>query len=249
MSSTILNSPDVISRVHAEKVKGVARFARGSQILDAGCGDGKVSSALARLGFRVIACDRSLRQIRLCKARAKRVGVSVDVCVASLTHLPFSTSSVGTVCCLDVLEHVLDFSRALQELCRIASAGGAVVLAVPGLSHYLVYDRLLLKSPISRFLLQKLTNEGPAEAGHSHVQTIVLGMMNERLRELGLEVDSALNVSFLGTYLETMRNVFSVLGHPLCRPLEKLIDSDLKLAKHLPLALGSSWLITSSKKT
>jgi hypothetical protein len=73
-------------------------------------------------------------------------------------------------------------------------------------------------------------------------------MMNDRLRELGFEVDFALNVSFLATYLETMRNVFSVLGYPHCRPLERLIDSDLKLAKHLPLALGSSWLIASSKK-
>jgi SAM-dependent methyltransferase len=248
MSSTILVSPEVTSRVHAEKVKGVARFARGSQILDAGCGDGKVSSELARIGFRVVGCDRSLRQVRLCKARAKRVGVSLDVCVASLTHLPFNTSSFETVCCLDVLEHVLEFSRALQELCRVTSVGGALVLAVPGISHYLVYDRLLLKSPASQFLLQKLTNEGPAEAGHSHVQTIVPGMIGERLEELGLEVDSAVNVSLLSTYLETIRNVLSALGYGQCWPIEKLIDSDLKIAKHLPLALGSSWLITSSKK-
>ncbi len=248
MSSTILNPLDVTSRIHAEKVKGVARIARGSQILDAGCGDGRVSSELARIGFRVIGCDRSLRQVLLCKARAKRVGVSLDVCVASLTHLPFRTSSFETVCSLDVLEHILEFSRALQELCRVTSVGGALVLAVPGLSHYLIYDRLLLKSPASQFLLQKLTNEGPAEAGHSHVQTLVPGMMRVRLRELGLEVDSALNVSFLSTYLETIRNVFSALGYSQCWPLEKLIDSDLKLAKHLPLALGSSWLITSSKK-
>ena len=248
MSPTILNSLDVESRVHAEKVKEVARFARGSQILDAGCGDGKVSSALAGLGFRVIGVDRSIRQVQLCRARAKMAGVSVDVCVASLTDLPFSNSSVETVCCLDVLEHIIEFSSALRELCRVTSVGGALVLAVPGLSHYLVYDRLLLKVPVSKFLLQKHTNEGPAEAGHSHVQTIVPGLISQRVRELGLQVDSTRNVAFLSTYLETIRHVFSALGYAQCWPLDKLIDSDFKLAKHLPLALGSSWLITSSKK-
>jgi SAM-dependent methyltransferase len=247
MSATEPDKLGIVSQVHAEKVRGVARFAHGNRILDAGCGDGKVSSALAALGFEVIGCDRSLRQVRLCKARAKKVAVSVDLCVASLTDLPFRTSSFETVCCLDVLEHIPEFSGALEELCRVVSIGGALVLAVPGLSHYLVYDRLLLRTPISKFLLKTLTDDGPTEGGHYHVQTLVPGMVNERLEGLGLEVASALNVSFLATYLETIKNVLSALGYHSCRPLTKLIGSDLRLAKHLPLALGSSWLITSRK--
>jgi SAM-dependent methyltransferase len=248
MSPTNLVTAEVISKIHAEKVKGVARFAQRNQILDAGCGDGRVSTALATLGFRVIGCDRSLRQVRLCKARAKRVEVSVDVCVASLTHLPFRTSSFETVCCLDVLEHITEFSGALEELCRVVLIGGSLVLAVPGLVHYLIYDRVLLKSPISRFLLQKLMPPGPVEAGHFHVQTIVPGMVRAQLGELGLKVNSAQNVSFLATYIETMENLLAALGYPRCWPLEKLVESDLKLAKHLPLAIGSSWLIACRKR-
>ncbi len=52
--------------------------------------------------------------------------------IADLTgELPWDTASFETVFCCSVLEHLLDFDRALAEMRRILRPDGVLILAVP----------------------------------------------------------------------------------------------------------------------
>jgi len=234
---------DVTSQVQAQKVRSVIRFARGGLILDAGCGDGRVSRALAKRGLNVIGCDRSHWQVRSSKIGDEGNDNKLEACVASLTHLPFRDSSFEAVCCLDVLEHIPELPDAIREITRVIQIGGSLIVAIPATAHGLIYDKILLRTSISKYVLTKLGYLDHIEEGHFHVRIMTPRMARLQLEGFGMKVDSFLNVSFLSTYLETARNLLSVLGLGEKRPLNTIIALDLKIAKYLPLALGSSWLI------
>jgi SAM-dependent methyltransferase len=50
---------------------------------------------------------------------------------ASLTNIPVHTASVDLVVCTEVLVHVADHERAVAELRRVLTPGGALVVSVP----------------------------------------------------------------------------------------------------------------------
>lgn len=231
-----------------QKLKSVLSFANRGLILDAGCGDGRVSKVLAQRGFDVVGCDRSVWQARSSKKQSDNASGSLEVCVASMTDLPFRTSSFNSVCCLDVLEHISALRDALSEIRRVLQTGGTLIVAIPAVAHGLVYDKILLRSSISRFVLKRLGYLDHIEEGHFHVRIITPESARLQLEALGMTVDSFRNVSFLSTYLETIGNLFSILGFRGRNPLDQVIALDLKIAKYLPLALGSSWLIILHRK-
>ena len=67
--------------------------------------------------------------------------------VASVTALPFRTSSAGTTTCVSVLQYVVDAEAAVRELHRVTAPGGVVIVLVPNLS----YARNLAKLAGGRF--------------------------------------------------------------------------------------------------
>ena len=54
-----------------------------------------------------------------------------DVVNASLTDLPFSDNSFDLVCAFDVIEHIEDDKKALNEVFRVLKPGGILFLTVP----------------------------------------------------------------------------------------------------------------------
>jgi len=48
-----------------------------------------------------------------------------------ITAIPFADQTVDVILCSHVLEHVLDDSKAMSELCRILKPGGWAILQVP----------------------------------------------------------------------------------------------------------------------
>jgi SAM-dependent methyltransferase len=94
-------------------------------ILDAGCGTGRNLVEFGALG-PAAGVDPSADAVAFCQAR----GVS-DVRRAGLEMLPFDTGRFDLVLACDVLEHVEDDARALQELRRVAAPDATLVLTVP----------------------------------------------------------------------------------------------------------------------
>jgi len=63
----------------------------------------------------------------------------------SATDIPLRNESVATVVCSEVLEHIRDDERALQEMSRIIRPGGELILTVPIHQYYYAYDDRFVK--------------------------------------------------------------------------------------------------------
>ena len=107
------------------------RFVKaGDRVLDAGCGPGRFTLELARLGARVVASDLSPGQLDLHRRYTAAVDVE-DRVVADVTHLPFADGEFDvTVCYGGALSYVLDRAPdAAAELARVTRRGGHVLVS------------------------------------------------------------------------------------------------------------------------
>lgn len=75
-------------------------------------------------------------------ARLRQRGASVVQ--SAISSLPFPGGSFDLVCAFDIVEHVDDDDRALQELSRVAAPGAALILSAPlDPARWTVFDELV----------------------------------------------------------------------------------------------------------
>jgi len=110
-----------VYQLHQRTLPLVEEHARGL-CLDAGSGRSPWKPLLAARGIRVLSLDVE-----------DRAG-EVDV-IADLQQMPvIEDSSITTVLCTQVLEHLPRPWDAMAEICRVLAPGGHLILSVPHLS-------------------------------------------------------------------------------------------------------------------
>jgi SAM-dependent methyltransferase len=120
--------------------------AAGAKVLDAGCGSGRTLEELTRFGD---VYGIELNEEAAAVARDRKQG---EVIVGRLEELPWEDGTFALITCLDVLEHTPDDRLTLQELLRVTTPGGWLVLTVPAYQalwshhdevnhHYRRYER------------------------------------------------------------------------------------------------------------
>jgi SAM-dependent methyltransferase len=138
-------------------VEEISREFKRPNILDVGCGTGINFCVLAKYGD-TISSDASEEALRFSKSRG------IDGLVRShLESLPFEASSFDLVTALDVLEHIGDDLRALDELLRVTREGGVLVITVPAYGFlWSEHDEALhhRRRYAASELRNKLTNAG-----------------------------------------------------------------------------------------
>lgn len=99
--------------------------------LDCGCADGGYTAALVDFGAdRAVGIDPDEERIRQACERERNHPV-VQFLRASAESLPFPDTSFDGVLLNEVLEHVRDEVRTLQEIRRVLRPGGYVVVMSP----------------------------------------------------------------------------------------------------------------------
>ena len=96
----------------------------GRTALDVGCGGGLLAEEFAGLGCRVTGVDPSAESLTTARSHAASSGLEIEYVVGSGEHLPFEDGPFDIVYCCDVLEHVDDLQRTLDESARVLKAGG-----------------------------------------------------------------------------------------------------------------------------
>lgn len=98
---------------------------KSAVLLDAGCGPGGNSLFLKDFGA-ITGLDPSGEALRYARGEAYTTLVQ-----GSVTELPFQNASFDIVAALDVIEHIEDDTRALQEMFRVLKPSGLLLLTVP----------------------------------------------------------------------------------------------------------------------
>ena len=105
---------------------------KGKVCLDAGCGSGRYSVALALHGVAsVTAVDISDSGLKEASRRAKDFP-QISFQQASVLDLPFEDATFDFVWSAGVIHHTLDFDRSLSELIRVLRPGGKLFLLIYG---------------------------------------------------------------------------------------------------------------------
>ncbi len=99
--------------------------------LDAGCGTGVCSLALAGHARKVVAVDIGKECLATAEALARRLSRdNIEFVNASLLSLPFECDTFGLVFCWGVAHHTEDPVRVIGELARVTAPGGFLLLAL-----------------------------------------------------------------------------------------------------------------------
>ncbi len=91
----------------------------GKRLIDVGCGKGRLAEHLLGRGAFVFGVDPSSEML----ARARRIRGLV-LALASATTLPFRDGSFDFAVCAEVLQHIPNPERAVNEVARVLRKGG-----------------------------------------------------------------------------------------------------------------------------
>jgi len=99
----------------------------GRQVLDAGCGGGLLSEALAREGANVVGIDLAGDSLAAAQAHAALEGLTIDYLkIDAASHAQRNPEAYDVVTCMELLEHVPDPAALVEACAQAVKPGGAV---------------------------------------------------------------------------------------------------------------------------
>lgn len=111
----------------------------GQRLLDIGCGNGRHTAEAYRLkDVLTVGADLNIEDLKQARERmqfhdqlGEHGGGSWCLSTADVRRLPFPDCHFHAVICSEVLEHIPEHHRAIDELVRVLKPGGHLVVSVP----------------------------------------------------------------------------------------------------------------------
>ncbi len=96
----------------------------GKRVLDLGCAGGFMAEAIDDRGAIVTGIDPAEEAIAAARAHARQNDRSIRYDIGVGEELPYEDGDFDAVVCVDVLEHVTDLEKVIQEIARVLTPGG-----------------------------------------------------------------------------------------------------------------------------
>ena len=206
--------------------------------LDVGCGGGVYTALLAAKNILTVGIDVSKEALQATRAWVNSEGTSesVQLINCSAEFLPFRKESFDLMVCSEVIEHLDNPRRGIEEISRVLNNEGDIILTVPNvLSYY--WARAKIGYEMLRFLKRKGRNiEREKHASFPFWRTLRL------LRESNLTDQSISSTNIFPVPFSLMRRL--VCHEEIINLLEYL---DKQLRKTPFKVLGSSLVVTATK--
>lgn len=216
------------------QVKKLIGTKKDNQLLDIGCGTGKLMEDLEIFG-RVFGVDSSAISLDFCRKRGIK---NVSKCRLSQQELPFKDNYFNVITCLDVIEHIENPIDALLEINRVLKPGGYLVVTVPAYQFMFSYwDRILHhKRRYTVGLLKKqLEKANFSTVKTSYFYSILLPL--------------AIFVRILKSMLKNQSSDFMEMPPPINKLLFILFNLESKIVGLISLPLGLSIIGIFKKKS
>jgi len=124
----------LVAAEHLGRYWFASRFASGRRVLDAGCGTGYGSTILAEAGARsVLGVDIAEPVLEAVRPDAHP---AVTFEVGDVTRLELPDAVFDLVVCFELIEHVENPNRVLDELARVLAPDGLLIVSSPNRAAY-----------------------------------------------------------------------------------------------------------------
>jgi len=121
----------------SDGMERIAAGRTGLRILNVGAATGRSTELLQRFGT-VKSIEYDEPSYRYC-----RDVLQMDIDHGSITVLPYADDAFDVVCCFDVIEHVGEDRKGMDELVRVCARGGVVFLTTSAyMSLWSDHDRI-----------------------------------------------------------------------------------------------------------
>lgn len=125
--------PDLFHE-HMARYAFACRLARHKRVLDAACGSGYGSAALAAQASFVAALDISREAVEA--ARRAYARPNLAFLAARAEQMPFRDATFDLIVAFEVIEHLDDWRALLAEARRLLAPGGQFIVSTPNRLYY-----------------------------------------------------------------------------------------------------------------
>ena len=166
------------------------------RVADIGCGAGAQASLWEELGHRVLGLDVNQALVEIARERAAASGLGSEFWVGSATDLPWPDQSVDVCLLPELLEHVPEWERCLDEACRVLARGGVLFLSTtnrlcPVQQEFRLPAYSWYPGPIKRWCVGLAKGRAPWIAGYATypaVNWFTPGQLRRALESRGFNV-------------------------------------------------------------
>lgn len=217
-------------------IKKMGEHYQGGRVLDIGCGNGKKTEMLGKLGVDILGIDLDEHEIR--KAIDTNQLENVQFACVDIKEI---TGKFSGVVLIEVLEHIEDPLDFLKEIYRLCENNGFLIVTVPnGYSVKEMVTRVIHGSAkssrtITRFVkwYRKITNRDSAFNESQHVQWFTLKRIRVLLEEAGFTIKEE---AYYGIWSALLWVCVPWIKVPLfVKRMEK------KLTRYVPPYLSEGW--------
>ena len=122
--------PPEYTKVEAEFIAELLRLLPGARILDAPCGEGRITRELAAKGYQLVGVDIAEEFLAVARAAAKQRNLTMNLELADVRSLSFRSEFDAAICWGNSFGFFDDAGNAglLQSLARALRPGGRLVL-------------------------------------------------------------------------------------------------------------------------
>ena len=197
----------ITQRRSRELLSGL-KVAGEMRILDVGCSFGHKLCLLAKSGAEAfgVDIDDSLLEVGLKLAQANQV--QVKFFRANAKRLPFANGTFDIVICSELIEHVKDWQKLIEEISRVAKGDGQILISSPNTRSLAIVKTLLIKSHLLYI-------------GKGYERFLAPGKIRRELRNNGLIIQREKKANFAFSYCPDRFYKLVLWLERLTTPLEK----------------------------
>ena len=203
----MLTLPENIKQIEPRQaflIRTMAEMYKGGRVLDVGCGNGKKTTILGKLGIDVLGIDIDENEIQ--KANASNHCEHVQFACRNIKDIHERFSGITLI---EVLEHIDEPSDLLKEIARICEDDGFLIVTIPNgycvkemltaVVHGSAEQSLFLTKCVKWF--RKIAKRDNAFNDSQHVQWFTLKRIRLLLEDAGFTIQEEAYYSIWSTLL------------------------------------------------